>query len=254
MRISMLAAVLFLFLGLTTFARQQQQTQTAMTAPKGTTLLFREDFKSPKPLPSAATPGAFVQSQFQFTQDTIADPDLELKLYGPGGKPGVGNQSGLLLSNEADPSDPGTILSIFWSGVSQGPWAVMLRDKNIYLDLRNTARIRWRIRPRSFHQLRPMIKLADGTLLVGDYTEPNSTYFAIMEVYFLDIPRWRIVDPKTMAESRLKEGEPLWHSDVDLSKVDEIGFTDLMGGAGHGAFGGNVAVDWMEVYGNPVKR
>jgi hypothetical protein len=75
-----------------------------------------------------------------------------------------------------------------------------------------------------------------------------------MEVYFLDIPRWRIIDPKTMAESRLKEGEPLWHADVDLSKVDEIGFTDLMGGAGHGAFGGNVAVDWVEVYGNPVKR
>lgn len=253
MRISILAAAVFLCLGLTTFA-QQQQTQTAMTAPKGTTLLFREDFKAPKPAPSPGAPGAFVQSQFQLTQDTIGNPDLELKLYGPGGKPGTGNQSGLLLSDEADPSDPGTILSVVWSGVTQGPWAVLLRDKNIYLDMRNTARIRWRIRPRSFHQLRPMIKLTDGTLLVGDYTEPNSTYFAVMEVYFIDIPRWRIIDPKTMAESRLKEGEPLWHADVDLSKVDEIGFTDLMGGAGHGAFGGNVAVNWIEVYGNPVKR
>ncbi len=253
MRISVLAAAVFLCLGLTTLARQPQ-TQTTVTAPKGTTLLFREDFKSVKPVPSAGAPAGFVQSQFQLTQDAIANPDLELKLYGPGAKPGVGNQSGLLLSNEADPTDPGKVLSIVWTGVSQGPWAVMLRDKNISLDMRNTARIRWRIRPRSFHQLRPMIKLADGTLLVADYTEPNSTYFAVMEVYFIDIPRWRIIDPKTMAESRLKEGEPLWHADVDLSKVDEIGFTDLMGGAGHGAFGGNVAVDWMEVYGNPAKR
>jgi hypothetical protein len=153
MRISILAAVAFLALELTTFARQQQQTQTAMTTPKGTTLLFREDFKSPKPTASTAAPGAFVQNQFQLSQDVIANPNLELKLYGPGGKPGSENQSGLLLSNEADPTDPGKVLSIIWSGVSQGPWAVMLRDKNTYLDLRNTARIRWRIRPRSFHQI-----------------------------------------------------------------------------------------------------
>jgi hypothetical protein len=245
-------AAVTLCLGVAAFAaRQQQQTQTNVTAPKGTKLLWREDFKSPKPISGAQD--AFVQNQFQFTQDAIANPNLELKLYGPGGKPGTGNESGLLLSNESDPSDPGTVLSILWSGVSQGPWGVLLRDKNNYLDLRDTARIRWRIRPRSFHQLRPVIKLADGTLLVGDYTEPDSTYFAVMEVYLLDVPRWRILDPKTMAESRLKTGEPLWH-DVDLSKVDEVGFTDLMGGAGHGAFGGNVAVDWMEVYGNPVKR
>ena len=94
MRISILAAVIFLCLGLTTLARQQQQTQTAMTAPKGTSLLFREDFKAPKPAAAPGAPGAFVQSQFQLTQDTIGNPDLELKLYGPGGKPGTGNQSG----------------------------------------------------------------------------------------------------------------------------------------------------------------
>ena len=39
----------------------------------------------------------------------------------------------------------------------------------------------------------------------------------------------------------------------DLSRIDEIGFTDLSGGAGHGAEG-NSAVDWIEVYGNAVKR
>jgi hypothetical protein len=39
----------------------------------------------------------------------------------------------------------------------------------------------------------------------------------------------------------------------DLSKVDEIGFTDLMAGSGHGP-GGSSRVDWIEVYGKPVKR
>ena len=50
-----------------------------------------------------------------------------------------------------------------------------------------------------------------------------------------------------------KCGEREWGSKVDLSKVDEIGFTDLSRGAGHGQ-GGNSGIDWMEVYGNPVKR
>jgi hypothetical protein len=43
----------------------------------------------------------------------------------------------------------------------------------------------------------------------------------------------------------------------DLSKVDEVGFTDLMPGNvadnGHGTSGAS-RVDWIEIYGNPVKR
>ena len=39
----------------------------------------------------------------------------------------------------------------------------------------------------------------------------------------------------------------------DLSKVDEIGFVDLLPGSGHGA-GGWVDVATIEVYGKPVKR
>jgi len=40
---------------------------------------------------------------------------------------------------------------------------------------------------------------------------------------------------------------------VDLSKVDEVGFADLIPGSGHGA-GGYVNVASFEVYGKPVKR
>ncbi len=45
--------------------------------------------------------------------------------------------------------------------------------------------------------------------------------------------------------------EGAWEPKPDLSKVDEIGFTDLMTG------GQSVAcsrVDWIEVDGRPVKR
>ena len=44
----------------------------------------------------------------------------------------------------------------------------MLRDKNNYLDLRNTARVHWRTRPRAFKELRLVVKLADGTMLASD--------------------------------------------------------------------------------------
>ena len=110
---------------------------------------------------------------------------------------------------------------------------MLLKDKNNFLNLNDTARMRWRIRPRGFHELRPVIRLADGTLLAADYAEPTSTYMRVSEIYFTDIPRWRALDPNTMAEAHAKPGEGLWKYNVDLTKVDEIGFTDMMAGAGH---------------------
>ena len=144
--------------------------------------------------------------------------------------------------------------SLVWTGVVQGPWAVMLRDKNSVLDLRDTGKIHWRVRPRQFHELRLLIKLTDGTLLAADYAEPGSTYSRENEIFLSDVPRWRTLNPDTMAEAKPKPGAGIWSYDVDLSKVDEIGFSDLQAGAGHGALGGNTAVDWIEVYGQVVKR
>jgi hypothetical protein len=40
---------------------------------------------------------------------------------------------------------------------------------------------------------------------------------------------------------------------IDLGRVDEIGFADLMPGSGHGP-GGWADVAQVEVYGNPVAR
>jgi hypothetical protein len=55
------------------------------------------------------------------------------------------------------------------------------------------------------------------------------------------------------AEAQRTNGEPIWRDAIDLGKVDEIGFSDLMAGAGHNSQG-NSGVDWIEVYGNPVRR
>ena len=44
-----------------------------------------------------------------------------------------------------------------------------------------------------------------------------------------------------------------WADPPDLSKVDEVGFVDLILGSGDGS-GGYVNVASSEVYGTPVKR
>jgi hypothetical protein len=44
-----------------------------------------------------------------------------------------------------------------------------------------------------------------------------------------------------------------WVEKPNLSRVDEVGFVDLMPGSGHGP-GGYVNVGRIEVYGKPVAR
>jgi hypothetical protein len=44
-----------------------------------------------------------------------------------------------------------------------------------------------------------------------------------------------------------------WVPDPDLSKVDEVGFVDLMPSSGHGT-GGYIQLGQIEVYGKAVPR
>jgi hypothetical protein len=236
-KVYVLLMVVLVF-ALNVFAQQRGQNAPALP-PKTASLIFRETFQG-------RAPGA--EAEIPLTTSHAANPNLELKLYGAGAKAQPDHESGLLLNNAADVLG-GPDVSYIWSGVTEGNWVVTLRDKTNYADLTGQAKIRWRVRMRGFHALRPVIKLADGTLLVADYAEPESTYWRETEFYFVDIPRWRVLDPAQAVESR----DAAWRTNVDLSKVDEIGFTDLARGAGHGQ-GGNSGVDWIEIYGSPVKR
>ena len=68
-----------------------------------------------------------------------------------------------------------------------------LRDKTNFADLTGLARIRWVTRTSGFHVVRPVVKLADGTWLVGDYGEgahsANSTLFLQSEFAIANV-RW----------------------------------------------------------------
>jgi len=167
------------------------------------------------------------------SQESIGNPNLELKLYG---------KEILLTGRGGDENNPTHV----WTGTCAGPCAVALRDKTNFADLSGLARIRWNTKTSGFHQVRPALKLADGTWVVGDRADGSTRYWLFTEFNLADV-RWLRLD----IERVVTTGNIL--PNVDLSKVDEIGFADLMPGSGHGA-GGWVDVAQIEVYGKPVAR
>jgi hypothetical protein len=133
-----------------------------------------------------------------------------------------------------------------WTGLCTTACGATLRDKNSFADLTGLARIRWVTKMSGFHQIHPMIKLADGTMLVGDKADGSITDWLSSEIAFSDL-RWLKLDPERLVTTGT------WVNNPDLSKVDEIGFADLYPSSGHGA-GGWADVAGIEVYAKAVPR
>ena len=139
-----------------------------------------------------------------------------------------------------------------WTGMCSSPVSVTLRERNNFVDLTGLARIKWTFRASNLHAVRPMLKLADGTLIVANHADvtPNGagdSEPAMVESEFaLDGVRWFMLNAETVATTR-----PM--ANPDLSRVDEVGFADLMPSGGHGSAGW-INVGTVEVYGKAVKR
>jgi hypothetical protein len=99
-----------------------------------------------------------------------------------------------------------------------------------------------------------VLKLADGTLLVGDLASANVPMLAMTEFPVATI-RWVKLDPARVVtvSSPGNANNEIWALNPDLSKVDEVGFADLMPASGHGT-GGYIHVGTIEVYGAAVPR
>ena len=72
----------------------------------------------------------------------------------------------------------------------------------------------------------------------------------------LDCPHqrlMRICDEPAREVLEAVENENAIRAELQVGKVDEVGFVDLMPGSGHG-LGGWINVAGFEVYGKPVKR
>ncbi len=231
-------------------------------------LFFREPWKQVGALDASTG----FRPQHPITQQAVTNASLQLTVHDPGAKeiagyatnpppgsnardwrgPACIQMSGYQQAPTPDkvvagePTDPPNA----WTGVCLTPVAATLRDRNNYVDLTGLAKIRWVTRVSGFHVVRPVIRLANGTWLVGDYAEggasANSTVF--LETEFAIAPiRWLALDISRV----ITRGT--WVDKPDLSRVDEVGFADLLPGSGHG-WGGFINVGRIEVYGKPVRR
>jgi hypothetical protein len=199
-------------------------------------LLLREVWQQP---PHA---GPLNDENRRITQQAVTNPDLELRLYG-------------MDARNIQVTEHNGIPDV-WNGLTTSPVALTLRYKSAYLDLTGLTRMRWRTRTENLHVLHPVVKLTDGKLLVGSQTFQSPQRgmvgsdgftgdFVVSEVTF-DDQRWFELDPERVVV-KLEVNHP------DLSRVDEIGYVDLMPGGGHGTAGCS-NVSWIEIYATPRKR
>ena len=169
------------------------------------------------------------------TQESVSNPNLEFKLYGQ-------NHDVLIAGAVTTENNPPHM----WTGTCTTACAVALRDKTNFVDITGLARMKWISKMSGYHEIRPIVKLANGTWLIGDHADNNNVDWLTHEFSFQGM-RWLTLDIARVVTTGT------WVANPDLTKVDEIGFADLMPGSGHGA-GGWSDVATIEVYGKPVPR
>ena len=183
--------------------------------------------------------------QVPMIQENIVDPNVEVKWYGAAAKK--------LLTT----GTPGSDVAPFgvWSGECDGPFAITFRMKNnSSVDMTGRANIRWYVKTSGFHEVRPVVVLPDGTMLVADLPFSSipmltESEFSLLGLRWLKLDKDRIV---TLGRNPAPANE-IWVPDPDLSKVDEVGFVDLMPSSGHGT-GGYIQLSQIEVFGKSVPR
>ncbi len=183
-------------------------------------LFFREDWKE-------------IAAEIPLNQKHVNNPSLIVGLYGPG-------KDSIKKSHHDAPADDPYYI---WSGLCIGNWAVTLKHKDHLVDLSGFGKIKWRSKQFGFRELHIVLKLADGTWLVSKEGDPASSDWRISEFNLADI-HWYAIDMNTITEHK-----PVLNP--DLSKVEEIGFTDLMAGGMSKACS---RLDWIEVYGYLVRE
>ncbi len=180
--------------------------------------------------------GSAETEQVPVSQQNVSAASFELDLLGPSAKE---------IQATGIPGNKGNPLHV-WTGLCTTPCGVAFRNKQSYVDLTGLASIKWNTKVSGLHAIRPVVKLADGTWLVGDQASGSTVGWLEHEIAFAGM-RWLKLDP----EKAVTKGN--WLERPDLSRVDEVGFVDLMPGSGHGA-GGWSDVAQVEVYGISVRR
>ena len=188
-------------------------------------LLFSEPWKMPP------YTGEQTDENTRVTPAVVTNANLEVKLYGPDAKV-------IRAAVHEERFD-------LWNGMTSSPTALTLRDRRNFVNLTDAARLRWIVRTNAIHTLNPVVKLADGRLIVGDRTITTQGEFLSVEVAFIGM-RWYGLDPnKVIVLTEVVN--------PDLSKVDEVGLAMLAPGGGHG-IAGSANLSNVELFAYPVPR
>jgi hypothetical protein len=224
------------------------------------TLVRRRDHSSLPPLVFSLSPLAFkvdwvrphsqddTSVRYTPVQENIADPNVVMTSYGKAAKQ--------ILTTGVPGSDV-TPYGV-WTGTAEaGPFAVTFKLKDHYVDMTGLANIRWYTKTSGFHVVRPVVRLANGLLMVGDLAISSVPKLNLSEFSLTNI-RWIKLDPDrvvtvNMGAATANPNNEIWVPNPDLSKVEEIGFADLMPGSGHGT-GGYIQLGKIEVYGKTIPR
>jgi hypothetical protein len=188
-------------------------------------LLFSETWKMPP------YTGEQTDENTRVTPAVLTNANLEVKLYGPDAKV-------IRAAVHEERVD-------LWNGMTASPSAVTLRDRRNFVNLTDAARLRWIVRTNAIHSLHPVVKLADGRLIVGDRTITTHGEFLTLEIAYSGM-RWYGLDPNKV----IVLTEVL---NPDLSKVDEVGLAMLAPGGGHG-IAGSANLSNVDVFAYPVPR
>jgi len=195
--------------------------------------------------PPPPRPGLFFEETWKqvpkggenaLSQAHVANAKLELKLYGP--------KSDQLQVTGFDGND--TNPTHTWTGLCGAGCTFAFRNKQSFADFSKGARIMVQSKTSGFHKIHPFIKLADGKTYVGDIELGQTTDF-LFDEFRIEQVQWIAFN----TELGVTKGNLV--KEIDLAKVDEIGFTDLMPGSDHGP-GGWSDVGVVRVYANAVAR
>ncbi len=235
-RVTMIVAAMCLLTATSTDARQAGNAAPApgrgAAPPPAPALLFAMTLQNTTRLP--------------LTQASIATPNVDLQLYGDG--------RNIIVATGSSANLPRLFL-----GLCTGPCGFTLRDRNRAFDLRGRAHITFTTIVSGFHRVRPLVKLADGTVLIGDQAEGSVADYHQYTISFSEC-RWLRLDPV--------RGVTLgtWVQNPDLSAVEEVGYFDVIPGSGVHTeglavekqppppVGGWIAVSAFELWGTPVSR
>lgn len=181
------------------------------------------------------------------TPTSVTMPNVDLQVYGDG--------QNIVVATGTDAYFP----RLFF-GLCRGPCGFTLRDRENHFDLRGRARIRFTTIVSGFHRLRPIIRLVDGTLLIGDQGVGSTADWHQYDISFGDC-RWLRLDPVRGVTLGGTWVEP------DLGHVEEVGYFDVIPGSDLWADeslpaeqqppsegGGWIAVSEFELWATPIPR